>query len=202
MNLKEILYNEINRSGLLKNELEEVIEKEITKTYSATVDEESKTIITKETVLDYLKTNEMALSQDNFDYVKRYLENKAQDSNQNGEIELKAKERECINHLNEFSEDEMKTLLEICILRRLSEIEKRVTGVQEYEYVIHSFEDVGGTTAVSKFSDVINSYAERGFRIKNVVVNELGKNAVAIGGVGINSTVNELIVIFERPKMR
>lgn len=202
MNLKEILYSEINGSGLLKNELEEVIEKEITKTYSATVDEESKTIITKETVLDYLKTNEMALSQDNFDYVKRYLENKAQDSNQNGEIELKAKERECINHLNEFSEDEMKTLLEICILRRLSEIEKRVTGVQEYEYVIHSFEDVGGTTAVSKFSDVINSYAERGFRIKNVVVNELGKNAVAIGGVGINSTVNELIVIFERPKMQ
>lgn len=202
MNLKEILYNELSGNALLKSELEEVIEKEITKTYSTTINEERKPIVTKETVLDYLKTNGMVLSQDNFDYVQRYLENKAQDCNQNGEIELKSRERVCINHLNEFSEDEMKTLLDICILRKLSEIEKRVTCVQEYEYIVHSFEDVGGTTTISKLSDVINGYAERGFRIKDVVVNEIGKNAVAIGGVGINSTVNELIVIFERPKMQ
>ena len=37
------------------------------------------------------------------------------------------------------------------------------------------------------------------YRIANMFTNELGKNSISIGGIGTNSTCDEVVVLFERP---
>ena len=44
----------------------------------------------------------------------------------------------------------------------------------------------------------LNHLAETGWHVKGVFSNELGKNALAIMGIGINGTVDQSIVILER----
>ena len=75
-------------------------------------------------------------------------------------------------------------------------------GNHEYEYVVQTINDVGGATNIPLLTSTINQYAEKGYRVKNIFVNELGKNSISVGGMGVNSTVDQVVVIFERRKAK
>lgn len=198
MNLQEILFKEINDNMLLKNELRELVERNITKVVKVDADD----AISKERVIEYLKDTGMQLTQKNYEMASRFLQNKLKDVDENGEIQMTFTEQEYINHLGDFSVDEMNSLINVCILRRLQKIEEELKEEQYYEYDIRTVYDIKGATNISVLSELITQYAEKGYRVKNVFVNELGKNALSVGGVGVNTTSDQVVIIFERPKRK
>lgn len=69
-----------------------------------------------------------------------------------------------------------------------------------YEYCVESITDSKATGALSKdqLQWVLAEYALDGWRLHTAFTNELGKNALEVLGFGINATVEETILIFER----
>ena len=67
-----------------------------------------------------------------------------------------------------------------------------------YEYSVKSIIDEGGRTNIQKLTDLLNQMGLAGWKLATTHTNELGKNALMAIGLGINSTVDETILIFER----
>lgn len=68
-----------------------------------------------------------------------------------------------------------------------------------YEYnVITAVNTVDGRTDAEKMKRIIEEQARKGWRLHTVYSNELGKNAISLLGIGINSTASEDVMIFER----
>ena len=74
-----------------------------------------------------------------------------------------------------------------------------------YEYKAVSLQDESGffrsksgSVDISAMNEVLNELGMEGWRLVTAYSNELGKNAFSAGGSGINSTVDENILIFER----
>ncbi len=72
-----------------------------------------------------------------------------------------------------------------------------------YEYkVVPVMDDSTGTLDTNQLSVILNGNAFNGWRLKNVITNEIGKNATTIGYAGIsgstNATIDMTILIFER----
>lgn len=71
--------------------------------------------------------------------------------------------------------------------------------VNNYEYAIEKIANTAnGSSNLDEMLKVINRYASDGWKVHTVYSNELGKNAIGFGGLGINSTYSEDIIIFER----
>ena len=68
-----------------------------------------------------------------------------------------------------------------------------------YEYnVITAVNTIDGRTDAEKMKRIIEEQARKGWRLHTVYSNELGKNAISLLGIGINSTASEDVMIFER----
>lgn len=68
-----------------------------------------------------------------------------------------------------------------------------------YEYnVITAVNTVDGRTDAEKMKRIIEEQARKGWRLHTVYSNVLGKNAISLLGIGINSTASEDVMIFER----
>ena len=72
-------------------------------------------------------------------------------------------------------------------------------GESLYEYkVISLIDKATGACDVDELEMLLNEYAAKGWRVKSVISNELGKNALAVMGIGVNGVVDQVIVILER----
>lgn len=58
--------------------------------------------------------------------------------------------------------------------------------------------DTSGKTDVDRLREELDSHAVRGWRLVNSFVNEVGKKAVIALGFGVNATVDQIVLIFER----
>lgn len=71
-----------------------------------------------------------------------------------------------------------------------------------YEYKAVSVLDENGLSNIKRLEEVLNSMGMEGWRLRAATTNELGKNAIGLGieglGFGVNSTVDETILYFER----
>lgn len=69
-----------------------------------------------------------------------------------------------------------------------------------YEYKVVTVMDsaVSGKFNENRVQNVLTNHAIDGWRLKTAFTNELGKNALAALGLGINATVDQTILIFER----
>ena len=67
-----------------------------------------------------------------------------------------------------------------------------------YEYSVKSITDERGRTNIQKLNDLLNQMGLAGWKLATTHTNEVGKNALMAAGLGINSTVDETILIFER----
>lgn len=73
----------------------------------------------------------------------------------------------------------------------------------QYEYeVVPIIDTSNGVTNVNQLQIILSKYSVLGWRLKTIISNELGKNAIGIGvgGVssGTNATIDQLLLIFER----
>lgn len=71
-----------------------------------------------------------------------------------------------------------------------------------YEYKVISILDEKGHTNTNRIEKLMNQLGLEGWKLRTATTNEIGKNAVALGfeglGFGVNSTVDETILYFER----
>ena len=110
------------------------------------------------------------------------------------------------NALPNMDESKMKEVLsELNIDRKKNKVFNQVkdilseTGQSLYEYrVIGLIDNNTSACDIQELDETLNEYAVKGWRVKSVITNELGKNALAIMGIGINGTVDQVIAILER----
>lgn len=70
---------------------------------------------------------------------------------------------------------------------------------QKYEYAFETIEDkFGGRVNLEKMTSITAEKAKSGWRLITVFTNELGKDVLSIAGVGVNSTAEETVLVFER----
>lgn len=67
----------------------------------------------------------------------------------------------------------------------------------EYDYIVIR-NNSDGTTDRNKVAETIEKHAFQGWRLVTMYSNEIGKDALTVGGVGANSTMCEDILLFER----
>lgn len=198
MKVQEILYNELSNEESVKEQLIEVIEKSHTETVKKQriiskqkeqpeepeTEEAADTPITAQMVLDYLESRGMQKTPVNYDCAKKFLiENKQAakikkveyiEEIEEYEEEETITEKEFVNHLDSFTEADMKTLLDICILRKLNEL----TG--PFEYVVRN---IDGTNSEA-VNALITEYADKGYRVQNMS----------------SQGSNQMTILFEKPK--
>lgn len=68
-----------------------------------------------------------------------------------------------------------------------------------YEYdVVTIINEDHGTIDKERMMNILSEHTKNGWRLHTIYSNELGKNAIRILGLGINSTACEDVLIFER----
>lgn len=197
MNLQELLSKVITESNLLRNECIEEIEEEVDLKLEVSEDEQE----FRKLVMDYMSNHGISLSQENYDYVANQLKNNQDDKGNFHETITRTKQ---INTLEEYSLEELKDVLQICLLKQCENLEKQLKQRENarYEYAVESIVDNGGATNTRQMAALINSYAKQGWHVKTIFTNELGHNAssVSVGmvGSGTNYTVDEVVIVFEK----
>ena len=197
MNLQELLSKVITESNLLRNECIEEIEEEVDLKLGASEDEQE----FRKLVMDYMSNHGITLSQENYDYVANQLKNNQDDKGNFHETITRTKQ---INTLEGYSLEELKDVLQICLLKQCENLEKQLKQRENarYEYAVESIVDNGGATNTRQMAALINSYAKQGWHVKTIFTNELGHNAssVSVGmvGSGTNYTVDEVVIVFEK----
>lgn len=197
MNLCELLLKSISESKLVQNEFIKEIDEEVDESLEVPQDEQE----FKRVIIEYMTLKGIELNQTNYDYVAEQMT-----LNQGKEIHHVVKKKKKINLLEGCSLEELKDVLQICIFKQNEKIYEMLesNGKMEYEYAIERIMDERGSTNVVRMSEVMSSYAKQGWHVKTVFTNELGHDSsvVSVGMVsgGVNSTADEVIIVFERCK--
>lgn len=199
MKIQEILYNELSNDESVKAQMIEITEnnhtqkvkkqrvvnkqKEIPADENDTADE---TPITAQQVLEYLESRGMQKTPVNYDCAKKFLMENRQANKvkkvewveeiEEYEEEEVVSEKTFVNHLDSFTEEDMKTLLDICVLRKLNEL----TGPFEYAACTVDANDA------EDMATQLNTYAGEGYQVKSTT--NLGEG--------------KLSILLQRPKKR
>ena len=70
-------------------------------------------------------------------------------------------------------------------------------GLYEYD-IVTVINELHGEIDKGKMLSILSEKAKNGWKLHTIYSNELGKNAIAVLGLGINSTACEDVMIFER----
>ena len=199
MKIQEILYNELSNDESIKAQMIEITENNHTQKVKKQrvvskqkeipddeTDEAEETPITAQMVLEYLESRGMQKTPVNYDCAKKFLmenrkANKVKkvewvEEIEEYEEEEVVSEKAFVNHLDSFTEEDLKTLLSVCVLRKLNEL----TGPFEYAACIVDANDT------DDMATQINTYASDGYQVKSTTSLGDGK----------------LSILLQRPKKR
>ena len=199
MKIQEILYNELSNDESVKAQMIEITENNhtqkvkkqrvVNKHKEMPADENDvadETPITAQQVLEYLESRGMQKTPVNYDCAKKFLMENRQANKvkkvewveeiEEYEEEEVVSEKTFVNHLDSFTEEDMKTLLDICVLRKLNEL----TGPFEYAACTVDANDA------EDMATQLNTYAGEGYQVKSTT--NLGEG--------------KLSILLQRPKKR
>lgn len=192
MKIQEILYNELSNEESVKEQMIEITENNHTQKVKKQrvvskqkeipteddADDVEETPITAQMVLDYLESRGMQKTPVNYDCAKKFLMENRQANKvkkvewveeiEEYEEEEVVSEKAFVNHLDSFTEEDMKTLLNICVLRKLNEI------VGPFDYVVKNV-DASDEDAINQ---EIATYTSEGYHIKSMSGNGLGQMTI------------------------
>lgn len=108
------------------------------------------------------------------------------------------------NEMDNVPVDLLDTYLNAKIAMMLSDIRKELVNQSIMEYSVEVIRDTSvGVTDVVALKSTLEHYSKHGWKLKSAFTNEIGKNSVEVSmsvvNQGINSTIDQLILIFERP---
>lgn len=194
MDMKKYLIDELSKiHGISDNFIEKVynsIEQE------QPVKSENTPEVSREMVIDYLVKAGYELTDENFNYAQKMLSNMDTDDVEKTMKKVALSKVTLVNHLNDFSIEELSSLISLEVLNSLLEIKSKEKA--EYNYEVETIKDIRGQTDVKTLTRVLKQYGRDGYRVVSIFTNELGKNAMSINGIGTNSTCDEVIVVFEK----
>lgn len=155
------------------------------------------TLYMKQKVNDYL-------AQNGYPFTQEYVDMAAKMFPPQEEKPIERIVKKTIKHspFESISDENFNQYMQYLILEQLSNITK--TLHPKYEYTINTLcDNRNGSVNIHMLSNMINQYSALGWRLKSVFTNELGKisNSVSIGisSSETNSTVDQIVLIFERP---
>lgn len=194
MDMKKYLIDELSKiHGISDNFIEKVynsIEQE------QPVKSENTPEVSREMVIDYLVKAGYELTDENFNYAQKMLSNMDTDDVEKTMKKVALSKVTLVNHLNDFSIEELSSLISLEVLNSLLEIKSKEKA--KYNYEVETIKDIRGQTDVKTLTRVLKQYGRDGYRVVSIFTNELGKNAMSINGIGTNSTCDEVIVVFEK----
>lgn len=149
--------------------------------------------VTNEEVMNYLVEHGYELTEDNYNQAKSILE---RGGGQNHEYNLHTVEYE--NHLNDLTVEELKILINLAVLKDNRKLPQRIKYKYEIETVVDN--SLAGGVSFVDIKKKINQYSEKGYRLLQIVTNEIGKVSSNNPLSEYNSkTVEQYILIFEKP---
>lgn len=201
MDIRDFIIRELNQREELSKPFKEKVE--IEPDYqSDDFNEEIK--VDKNIVIDYLMKSGYELTQENYERAEQMLlsmeSNKLKYTLDNAG-KAPNKSYKTVDHLYDLSVDELNSLLNIAVLNALNSINENTKPIKpvQYEYEIEVIRDLDGGTNVKRLQTILKKYSEEGYRVISIFTNELGKNSMSVGSLGINSTADQVVVVFERP---
>lgn len=93
--------------------------------------------------------------------------------------------------------------MQLKILEQLAELKNNFEE-RKYQYTVDViYDNRHGGTDVEALKRSLTWHGERGYRLKEMITNELGKNSMTIGvgnySSGVNSTQDQVILVYEKP---
>lgn len=158
----------------------------------------------KSELIKYLLANGMSTDQYYIDMYARSFQIDFDDSDgDSDEVTLSRMENIQIEELDNLDDSDFSNYLSFLLLKSITDLNNSLSNEKENkqnkEYAIECLYDNGkGGIDSSKLEELLNKYAERGWTLKTIFTNELGKNAASLGGFGVNSTQDQVIIVFER----
>ncbi len=151
--------------------------------------------LSRETIIEYLIASGYELTEDNFEMAKNMLismePDKARDVLRSAS--KSPQKYKIINHLEELSVEQLNSLINLAILNKAQPMPLK------YQYAVEVVYDRSGATNPSELREILSKYGNLGFRVVSIFTNELGKDAITIAGFGLNTTVDQVVIVFEKP---
>lgn len=114
-------------------------------------------------------------------------------------INFKTRIKEKFKTIGNVNEELIKIEEERKSKKEIAHIEYAKSFNEFYEYdVVTIINEDHGTINKEKMLAILSEHAKKGWKLHTIYSNELGKNALRIMGLGVNSTACEDVLIFER----
>ncbi len=158
--------------------------------------------VSREEIMTYLVNRGYELTQENYEQAKSILQQKSDTHRKHaveGEDLTYKKWVRQVNHIEELSDEQLNSLIELSLVKKLY---NQKTPIR-YEYAVKTVKDFRGGTNIIGLQTIMSEYAQKGYRVISVFTNELGHNSssTTVGNytLGTNSTVDQVVIIFEKP---
>lgn len=124
--------------------------------------------------------------------------------NESNEEKITVNREKAVEHndLQDVREEDLATFLQLKILEQLAEL-KNNFGERKYQYTVDAiYDNRHGGTDVEALKRSLTRHGEQGYRLKEMITNELGKNSMTIGvgnySSGVNSTQDQVVLVYEK----
>lgn len=124
--------------------------------------------------------------------------------NESNEEKITVNREKAVEHndLQDVREEDLATFLQLKILEQLAEL-KNNFGERKYQYTVDViYDNRHGGTDVEALKRILTWHGEQGYRLKEMITNELGKNSMTIGvgnySSGVNSTQDQVVLVYEK----
>jgi len=104
------------------------------------------------------------------------------------------------HNLENATDEDVLDYIKYKILEEVNTLKSQIMLESFVDYRIEVVNDRMGATDIQTLSNILQRYSDSGWKLKSVFTNELGKNSVSVGSIGVNSTSDQTVLIFERSK--
>ena len=146
----------------------------------------------KKVLIDFLLDNGYPLEQTYIDYYAIQFSI----SSDGKQITRSHTEYSQVDALDDLSDSDMSTYMNFIMMKQMQKLIKMQYAKRIY--TTHKIEDKLGALDSFELLNVLRKYADDGWTFKFAITNEIGKNAIGIGGIGVNSTQEETVLVFEK----
>ena len=117
-----------------------------------------------------------------------------------GDYELDSDEIVKHNEMENVSDEDLNTFVMAKLLEQLTKFRTDFLKKNFYDYRVEIVtDDSSGGTNLGALTRVLERYSDEGWSLKQVFVNELGTDSHTVGMINYNSTIDQVVLIFERP---
>ena len=153
----------------------------------------------KKALIDFLINNRYPLEES---YISYYAERFSLD--ESGTFKKKHTRTVLTDQLDNITDVDLEDYINYVILKNSEAIRKSVKNIErlmsapkQYDvYILH--DRFNGALDTDSLQQVLTAYAKDGWTLKFVFTNSLGVNAFSVSHIGVNASVEDTILIFEK----